>query len=61
MLPSQPPLVALTIAGNVHGMPLLQLCNLLLDLIPPARHPLSVAQTASPACRSALSLQVQAL
>lgn len=36
MLPGQPPLIALAIAGNVHCMTLLQLADVLLDLLPPA-------------------------
>lgn len=38
MLAGQAALVALTIAGNVDGVALLQLGNLLLDLLPPAQH-----------------------
>lgn len=37
MQAGQPPLVALAVAGNVHGVALLQLRDLLLDLVPPAR------------------------
>ena len=36
VLTCQPPLVALSICSNVHGMPFLQLGNLLLDGIPPS-------------------------
>ena len=38
VLAGQAPLVALAVAGDVHRVALLQLGNLLLDLLPPARH-----------------------
>ena len=38
VLASQAPLVALSVAGNVHCMALLQLRDLLLDLLPPAQY-----------------------
>ncbi len=60
MLSSQPPLITLTIAGNVHCMSLLQLANVLLDLLPPACHFLSVLQASHlclEACVQTLHLQ----